>query len=337
MQKKKILIVEDEGIVALDLQNTLEKLGYEVTATAISGEEALDKAEKLTPDLVLMDIMLQGDMDGIETTSLMRSRFDVPVVYLTAYADEEKLERAKITEPFGYMVKPFQQNTLHTTIEMALLKHKMEKELRERKEWLSTTLKSIGDGVIAIDGMGNLMFMNLIAESLTGWRKEDAIGKPMKEVFHALSEETGEDLGSSYEDVIQKGTVFESVNLRLITKEGVEIPINGTIAPIKDDKIGITGVVTAFRDVSERKRMEDEKEKLIRELQKALNKVKTLQGFLPICANCKKIRDDKGFWHSIEAYVRDHSEAEFTHGICDDCVKKLYPDLFKGGGEGSRQ
>lgn len=144
MNKKQILIVEDEIIVAEDIKARLENLGYNVPGMARAGMDAIKKAKKLRPCLALMDIVLEGKMDGIEAASIIHSRFNIPVVYLTAHADEHTIERAKITEPLGYVLKPFNDRDLHTAIEMALHKHKMEKLLREKEERLQKSL----DGTI---------------------------------------------------------------------------------------------------------------------------------------------------------------------------------------------
>ena len=129
-EETQILIVEDEFLLAKSLGKNLQALGYGVPAVVPSGEEAVQKTGEMQPDLVLMDIKLQGEMDGVEAAEQIRTRFDIPVVYLTGYADEETLQRAKITEPFGYILKPFQARELHSTIEMALYKHEMDKKLR---------------------------------------------------------------------------------------------------------------------------------------------------------------------------------------------------------------
>jgi CheY-like chemotaxis protein len=136
MAKARILIVEDESVVAKDIQTRLKGLGYAVSAIASSGEVAIQKAAGTHPDLVLMDIVLKGDVDGIEAASQIRSRLNIPVLYLTAYTDEKTLERAKITEPFVYIIKPFQERELHSNIEMALFKHKVERERKEMEEAL---------------------------------------------------------------------------------------------------------------------------------------------------------------------------------------------------------
>ncbi len=131
MAKAQILIVEDEGVVAMEIEARLKNLGYAVAAVASSGEEAIEKAVETHPDLVLMDIKLRGGMDGVEAAEQIRARFDIPVIYLTAHADNDTLRRAKVTEPFGYIIKPFEERELYTNIEIALYKHNLEKELKE--------------------------------------------------------------------------------------------------------------------------------------------------------------------------------------------------------------
>jgi len=143
MAKSKIMIVEDEWITADDLRMSLQSLGYTVSSVVSSGEEAIKNAEKDKPDLVLMDIMLKGEMDGIEAASQIRSCYNIPIIYLTAYADEKILERARITEPFGYIVKPFVNEDLKIAIEIALYKHRVEKERKKLIEELQGALPKI--------------------------------------------------------------------------------------------------------------------------------------------------------------------------------------------------
>lgn len=131
MISKKIIIVEDEALLASDLRNQLEDFGYQVTAIVPSSEKCMQQVAKNLPDLVLMDIRIKGELDGIETANQIKARYAIPVVYITAYADESFLERAKITEPFGYLIKPVEARELHSTMEIALYKAKIDKE-RER-------------------------------------------------------------------------------------------------------------------------------------------------------------------------------------------------------------
>jgi diguanylate cyclase (GGDEF)-like protein/PAS domain S-box-containing protein len=146
-KKVRILVVEDEAIVALDLTSRLKMIGYDVVGTAATGADAIAKAVKLSPDLMLMDIILKGDMDGIQASEAIRSKLGIPIIFLTACADDATLERAKITEPFGYLLKPFEERELHSHIEIALYKHKMEKKLRESEERYSLATKGANDGL----------------------------------------------------------------------------------------------------------------------------------------------------------------------------------------------
>ncbi|MDL2124454.1 MAG: PAS domain S-box protein [Deltaproteobacteria bacterium] len=254
MSNSRILIVEDEGIIAKDIQSTLNRSGYSVIGIASSGEEAIKKAMEIHPDLVLMDIVLEGAMDGVEAAEHIRDHFDIPVVYLTAYSDDTTLQRAKITEPFGYILKPFQEKELYTTIEMALYKHTMQRKLKESEQWLATTLKSIGDAVIATDTGKLITFMNPVAEALTGWKQEEAIGKPLKDVFKIINEKTGKQADDPVAKVLMEGVIVGLANHTvLIAKDGTKKPVDDSSAPIRDDKGKIIGVVLVFRDISERK------------------------------------------------------------------------------------
>ncbi len=196
MKASSILIVEDEFVIAKDVETSLKNVGYMVCAIVPSGEEAIAEIEKEKPDLVLMDIILKGAIDGIEAAGQIGSQFNIPIVYLTAYADEDTFKRAKITEPYSYIIKPFNDRELNIAIEIALYKHQMK----------------------------------------------------------------------------------------------------------------------------------EKQEQLITELQSALGKVKTLHGLLPICASCKKIRDNKGYWNQLESYIQKHSKAVFTHSLCPECSERFYGD-----------
>jgi PAS domain S-box-containing protein len=258
MPKPRILIVEDESIVALDIQRRLIRLGYDVPAIASSWEEALQIVTQTFPDLVLMDIKLRGEVDGVEAAERIRSHSDVPVIYLSAYADEETIQRAKITEPFGYLLKPFEETELHTTIEVALYKHAMEKRLRESEEWLSITLKSIGDAVIATDARGCIRFVNPTAEALTGWEQEEALGRDLTDIFRTIYAETRLTRGNPTKRVLRDGhSVFLSDNTLLLAADGREIPIDGSAAPVRGERGSIRGAVLVFRDITERVQAEE--------------------------------------------------------------------------------
>jgi PAS domain S-box-containing protein len=266
--KARILIVEDENIVAFNIQTRLQKLGYTVTAVISSGESALEKVAETRPDLVLMDIKLKGMVDGIQAAEQIRSQFQIPMVYLTAYTDKETLNRAKITEPYGYILKPFEARDLATTIEMALYKHQIEQQLREREQWLAMTLKSIGDAVITTDAQGLVTFMNPVAEALTRWNSEEVLGNDLCCVFHAINERTREVIENPVKLVLKEGvTVGLENHTLLITKDGNEIPIDDSAAPIKNDAGNILGAVLVFHDVTQQQELKALLEKTNEELE----------------------------------------------------------------------
>jgi PAS domain S-box-containing protein len=256
MVRAKILVVEDESIVALNIQNRLNGLGYAVVGTISCGESAIEAAGKTSPDLVLMDIKLKGKIDGIEAAGQIRSRFSIPVVYLTAYTDDETLNRAKLTEPYGYILKPFESRDLCTTIEIALYKHHMEQQLWEKKQWLATTLKSIGDAVITTDSQGLVTFMNPVAEALTCWKQEEVLGNNLTQVFHTINETTREAINNPVELALKQGvTVGLESDTLLITKNGSEIPIDDSASPIKNEVGQVMGAVLVFHDVTKQQQV----------------------------------------------------------------------------------
>ncbi len=249
LDSARILVVEDEKIVARDIKNRLRNLGYAVPAIVSSGEEAIQKAEEIRPDLVLMDIVLKGKIDGIKAAKEIYTRFDIPVIYLTAYSDKETLRRVKMTEPFGYIHKPFEIKEMRSSIEIALHKHRVDKKLKEKKKWLALTLKSIGDGVITTDTEGVITFMNPVAESLTAWEKEEALGKNISDVFKIITEETRSPLPNPVKNVLNNSPI-RGHQVILISKNGNEMLIEKSAAPIRDDIGNISGVVLAFRKIN---------------------------------------------------------------------------------------
>jgi PAS domain S-box-containing protein len=261
MNKTKILVVEDESIVARDIRNMLLGLGYEVTAVVSGAKIAVQKAEETRPDLVLMDVMLQGEVTGVNAAEHIYTKFSIPVVYLTAYADSSTVQRAKKTEPFGYIIKPFEERELQTTIEIALYKYKMQMELKERERWLSTILKSIGDGVIATNQDGLITFMNPLAELLTGWRQDEALNQPLREVFRVMNDRAGKTQNIPVRRILENADPRLFNGSFLLSRKGQKTPIDTRLEPIKNDGGSISGMVLAFTDITPRKRAEDELKK----------------------------------------------------------------------------
>ncbi len=179
----RILVVEDDAIIAKDLESTLQRLGHSVVGIVASGCDAIRAVDEASPELVLMDIRLEGAIDGVEAAKRIGEQADVAVIYLTAHSDEATLDRAKATAPHGYLLKPFDERDLRTAIHMGLYKSMLDRRLAEREAWFSATLRSIGDGVVATDASDAVQFMNPMAERLTGWSLDEARGRPLLDVL----------------------------------------------------------------------------------------------------------------------------------------------------------
>jgi two-component system, cell cycle sensor histidine kinase and response regulator CckA len=249
-----IMVVEDESVVATDLERSLKQLGYQLLPSAASSDEALLIASERCPDLVLMDIGIRGEQDGIDTAALLRRQHRVPVVYITAYADEETLSRAKETEPLGYLLKPFKPRELRATVEMALYRHQMETRLHEREAWLNTLLRSIGEGVIATDASGAVSFMNPVAEALLGRTQDEVSGHPIDQVMHLRSVLDKSRMENPLTTALrERKAVSTCADALLLTADGAEYAVNDNAAPIFDQG-RLLGAVMVIRDVTEERR-----------------------------------------------------------------------------------
>ncbi|MGF6773720.1 PAS domain S-box-containing protein [Paraburkholderia sp. GAS199] len=258
MAPARILVVEDDRVVARDIAQQMTRAGHTVVGMTARGEDALTLAADTTPDLVLMDVRLEGALDGIDTARLLRENLSLPVVFLTAYADEDTVRRATVTEPFGYVLKPFDDTQLRTVVEMALYKHGAERRLRESEQRYAVTLSSIGDAVIATDRDSHINFINPVAEALTGWSRDEALGRPLADVFRVINESTRAPAEDPVAAVLAAGTIVGLANHTvLLARDGREIAIDDSGSPIVDDRGQIGGVVLVFRDVTQRRRAEE--------------------------------------------------------------------------------
>jgi PAS domain S-box-containing protein len=257
MASVQVLVVEDESTIAITIEDTLKSFGYSVPAIVCSGEQAIQKVAEMQLDLVLMDIRLEGSMDGVEAAEQIRSGFNIPVVYLTAYMDDSTVQRVMITEPFGFILKPFEPRELHIAIELALYKHRMEMKLKESEQLLSTILENIDDAVVSIDARGCINFINIAAEKLTNCEQEVVIGKHLTKSLRILNEQKQPINRWSIINRLQNGVAVDFTKYtRLIAKDGSEVSIESSATPLKDAKGYITGAVLVFRDITERKQAE---------------------------------------------------------------------------------
>ncbi|WP_414526418.1 ATP-binding protein [Nodularia chucula] len=275
MDQVRILVVEDEVIVARTIANQLTQLGYMVTGKASSGEVAIAKALETKPQLVLMDIILKGNMDGIAAAASIRDQLDIPVIFLTAYGDDQTLQRAKLTQPFGYVVKPFTAKDLKIAVEIGLLKHQLEQDLRESRDKLATLLNSMSDAVIATNEQAEVTFMNPAAELITGWQQADAQGKDISIVFNIVDEITETELENPVVKVLrEQKVIYLGEFTSLITKNGQKVPIGDSASPIMRRSDTIDGVVVVFWDLSQRRQTEFLERALNQE--RELNNLKSL-------------------------------------------------------------
>ncbi|MFP4267658.1 MAG: EAL domain-containing protein [Spirochaetaceae bacterium] len=252
MREEIILIVEDERIIALDLKKRLERFGFQDPTIVSNGEDAIEKTRELGPDIILMDIMLSGETDGIEAAKTIKDTFNIPVIFLTAYSNENTLERAKEAEPYGYILKPFKERELYTTIDIALYKFNVNMKLRRQERWFSAILHSVEDGIIATGKEGLIQFMNPVAENITGWSEEEAKSHRLEDVFSIIS---GRDRNAmALPDIREDGEdsfpfIFKETLLK--NREDKTIHVEGSYAAIKDRDGSVDGQVLAFRDTTE--------------------------------------------------------------------------------------
>ena len=321
---ERILIAEDDGIIAARLRGFLTKLGYVVPVVVASGEEAVQQAAAVRPELVLMDIRLAGDLDGIEAGGQIRTGLGIPLIYLTAYMDDTLLQRAKRTEPYGYLVKPVQDRELRATIEVALYRHRMDQKLRESEERYRAVVSQAVEGITLFETeTGCLLEANGAFQRMLGYTAQEI---PALTIYDVM--EDGRDGANLDLSVVMKDYQAALGERRFVRKDGSLIDVDVSFSLITREARPVVCLVA--HDITGRKQAERQRENLLAELQEALSQVKTLSGLLPICASCKRIRDDQGDWQAIETYIRDRSDAEFTHGLCPDCIRRLYPQYSQG-------
>ena len=259
LPKVRLLIVEDEAIVAMDLQQRLERLGHHVVGTAATGEAAIRRAEETRPDVTLMDIRLKGEMDGVTAAAEIDRRFGTPVVFLTAHSDTQTVQRAAAAEPFGYILKPVDDRELEIAIAVATFRHRAEQRVKKIERWLAATLTSIVDGVISMDLNSRVTFMNVAAQRLTGWDLETAMNRHIQEILPLVNEDDLTEVENPARQVLSEGIVVGlSPRTAMVRRGGERVPIDDCAAPIRDDNGSIIGVVLVFRDGTGQQRRAEE-------------------------------------------------------------------------------
>lgn len=253
MSQLKVQIVEDEGVVALDIRRHLEAFGYRVTGSYASGEEAIANFEAEGPDLVLMDIRLQGQMDGIEAAQIVREQFRVPVIILTAYADEKTIERAKFIEPFGYIIKPFEERELRTNIEMALFRHKLETRLQESEERYRRFFQEDLSADFVADSQGVLLACNRSFVEYFGFAgPEEVEGTLLDNRF------PDEKHAADFWQQLKQNNRLVLHELDLLRADGTKLNLLANVVADSDENGRITEVKGYLIDISKRKNLEQQ-------------------------------------------------------------------------------
>jgi PAS domain S-box-containing protein len=325
MEPASILIVEDEPVVAKDIQLSLQRLGYRVPATATSGEEAIRKAGDTHPDLILMDIVLKGKMDGVETALQIQRRQDVPVIYLTAYADNHTLERAKVTSPAGYMLKPYQANELRTTIELALHRARHDRHMRERLRWIATTVRCIGDGIITTDRGGRVTYMNPAAEDSTGWTQDETAGMSVTALMGFQQAGPVRQLENPAQQAMTEMRLVTIDDAILVSRGGMRRAICGSVAPVVDDGGAVLGAVLVFHERaagSQVLQRLNERDEAAWRMEERLGRP---QGIINLCSWCKRVPDQSGEWYDLATFIAERSAIQFNGGLCPECMDQCFP------------
>ncbi len=247
----KILVVEDAIMVALHIRKSLESAGYEVMSCLKSGEEAVLYTAQHIPDLILMDIMLDGEMDGIEAATQISNKINIPIIYLTALTDKATIDRAKVTAPYGYIMKPFNEKELHTTIEMALHKSAIENDLRESQERFFSTVKSIGECLVTIQEDGVVSFLNEEAQKLSGIDLKNRKNENFSNIFSFFVVENDANKPIDlYAHLVNNAAIPEPILLLNNTSQEPFYVGDFNLSPIRNNKNLVVGHVLLFKDIS---------------------------------------------------------------------------------------
>jgi two-component system cell cycle sensor histidine kinase/response regulator CckA len=258
MAKAQVLVVEDEGRVVEEIKTRLINLGYPLPEVVSSGEEAVRKVSEIHPDLVLMDVVRGGKTDGVEAAKQIRDRFHIPVIFLMSDAAGRTPKEVTTPDSLGYVLNPFGERELQLAIEIALYRHQIEDQLKNKQQWLSSTLACIEDAVIISNAQGGIQFMNSVAAALTGWEPEDALGRDLSEVFRVVERETGRQTENSVQKAMRENVPIHRANYSfLLAKDGKEMPLDERAAPIRDEQGKTTGFVLIFRNIADRQWTEE--------------------------------------------------------------------------------
>ena len=272
MAAERVLIVEDENVVALFLQKKLQNLGYDTVYVVSSSEKALEIAQEKRPEVVLMDINIEGDMDGIETADILMNKYDLVVIYLTAYSDQQTVERAKATEPYGYLIKPFEPREIKVAIDMALYKHEVSKKLRESEARYRLLAENMRDIITTFDSEDRCTYVSPSVETILGHRPEQMQGL---DYHRFIYEEDRDELSRLFEHV-KKNNESYPIQLRFYDSGNNLIWLEMLAYPRKDEDNNIIGIQASSRNAHQRIEVERENRQIREKLEDNNKKLKAL-------------------------------------------------------------
>lgn len=275
-QKRQVLIVEDEALIAVDIQERLKGLGYEVLRIVDTGEDAIEAARQLHPHIILMDIQVMGQMNGVQAAKSIWNELQIPIVYVSAHSDEATLSQAKQAAPFGYVTKPVRDQDLRVAIEIAINRY-------HREQWLVSILKGVEDAVVVTDKLLQIQFMNGAAEQLSGWSSKEAMGRHIHDVLRLVDQDTQMVIQHPSEAALQQDrVVFLSENILLFSKDGRTSSVISRSDPLRDSQGETAGTVTVLRtttlqDLTNEKRLALEKADQLTEENARLTEINRLK------------------------------------------------------------
>jgi two-component system, cell cycle sensor histidine kinase and response regulator CckA len=321
----RVLIIEDSEVDTMLVMRELRRGGFEPASERVETAEAMTAAlHDREWDLIISDYALPQFGGGAALALFQQKGLDIPFIIVSGALGEERAVEMMKAGAHDYVLKhnlarlvPAVQRELD-----AAEQRRIRRQNEATMAYLASIVSSCQDAIVGTSLEGTVVSWNAGAETLYGYTAAEMIGKP---VTTLVPTNRPSDFPEIYRETqkVERVERFETVRLR---KDGSSVEVSLTLSPLRDPTGKIIGASTVSFDISKRKREEAEWMKLIQELTDALAHVKTLSGLLPICASCKKIRDDKGYWQQVETYIKDRSDADFTHGICPECVKRLYPE-----------
>ncbi|MGC9035426.1 MAG: response regulator [Verrucomicrobiia bacterium] len=325
-EKATILVVDDNEIARYSRTRILKKAGFNVIE-AVNGNDGIDKAQSSLPDIVLLDVNLP-DINGFEVCKILKNNnktSSIPIINISAIRNElpDKITGLKAGADI-YLVEPIEPAELVATVNSLLRFYQTHKKLQETEQLVSNIMQNTRDMIcrFMLKPQPRFVYVNPASTNIIGYTPEEHYADP----YLCLKIVYPDDKPILEKFFKNDAKPDKPVIVRYIHKNGSIVWTESLLSPVYDADGQIAGFDSITRDITEEKKNEEERERLIIELEKALFEVKRLRGLIPICAGCKKIRNDNGYWQAIEAYLKEHADVEFTHSLCPDCVKKYYPE-----------